>query len=193
MLLVHNSASARTSVSGASRQPVHTSNCDRRAVLHGHDSCSQVGMGKRSVNHCFPSSFVENCCSSRFRSERMFPTLSAYPISWISCWQGGRTMRVCSSPGSLDRSRNAYTSSACSLSVIWLLLPSVMPQTDRLMRSEIPYLILGAGYIYLLALSWTPETLGLMFSSKYWLPEVRNSPEHDCDAVRYEVEYRTCI
>lgn len=41
------------------------------------------------------------------------------------------------------------------------------------MESELTYFILGAGYIYLLCLSWTPETVGLMFSSKYWLPEVK--------------------
>ncbi|KAL3682124.1 hypothetical protein R1sor_000146 [Riccia sorocarpa] len=44
--------------------------------------------------------------------------------------------------------------------------------TIKVMRSEMPYFVLGAGYIYLLALSWTPETLGLMFASKYWLPEL---------------------
>jgi hypothetical protein len=44
--------------------------------------------------------------------------------------------------------------------------------TKKMMESELTYFILGAGYIYLLCLSWTPETVGLMFSSKYWLPEL---------------------
>lgn len=41
------------------------------------------------------------------------------------------------------------------------------------MDSSTPYVILGVLYAYLLALSWTPDTLRLMFASKYWLPEVR--------------------
>eukprot|EP00252_Welwitschia_mirabilis_P024117 TRINITY_DN702_c0_g3_i3.p1 TRINITY_DN702_c0_g3~~TRINITY_DN702_c0_g3_i3.p1 ORF type:complete len:131 (-),score=19.59 TRINITY_DN702_c0_g3_i3:39-410(-) len=38
--------------------------------------------------------------------------------------------------------------------------------------SKIPYIALGALYAYLLYQSWTPETLHLMFASKYWLPEL---------------------
>eukprot|EP00245_Coleochaete_scutata_P007584 TRINITY_DN23051_c0_g1_i1.p1 TRINITY_DN23051_c0_g1~~TRINITY_DN23051_c0_g1_i1.p1 ORF type:complete len:279 (+),score=34.86 TRINITY_DN23051_c0_g1_i1:232-1068(+) len=44
--------------------------------------------------------------------------------------------------------------------------------TKKLMDSPAPYLTLGALYLYLLALSWTPETLPTMFSSKYLLPEL---------------------
>ncbi|KAG0581439.1 hypothetical protein M758_4G265300 [Ceratodon purpureus] len=44
--------------------------------------------------------------------------------------------------------------------------------TKRLVESDLPFVVLGAMYIYLLALSWTPETLNLMFASKYWLPEL---------------------
>lgn len=44
--------------------------------------------------------------------------------------------------------------------------------TKRSMESNIPYIVLGALYAYLLFLSWTPETLRLMFASKYWLPEL---------------------
>lgn len=44
--------------------------------------------------------------------------------------------------------------------------------TKRSMESNIPYVVLGALYAYLLFLSWTPETLRLMFASKYWLPEL---------------------
>lgn len=40
------------------------------------------------------------------------------------------------------------------------------------MESSIPYVVLGVLYAYLLYLSWTPDTLRLMFASKYWLPEV---------------------
>ncbi|KAK4346790.1 hypothetical protein RND71_033129 [Anisodus tanguticus] len=44
--------------------------------------------------------------------------------------------------------------------------------TRKLMRSTIPYVVLGLLYAYLLYLSWTPDTIRLMFASKYWLPEL---------------------
>ncbi|KAK9074730.1 hypothetical protein SSX86_003048 [Deinandra increscens subsp. villosa] len=44
--------------------------------------------------------------------------------------------------------------------------------TKKCMRSNIPYVVLGVLYSYLLYLSWTPDTIRLMFASKYWLPEL---------------------
>ncbi|XP_059293323.1 protein ABA DEFICIENT 4, chloroplastic [Lycium ferocissimum] len=44
--------------------------------------------------------------------------------------------------------------------------------TRKLMGSTIPYVVLGLLYAYLLYLSWTPDTIRLMFASKYWLPEL---------------------
>lgn len=44
--------------------------------------------------------------------------------------------------------------------------------TQKLMASSIPYIVLGLLYAYLLYLSWTPDTIRMMFSSKYWLPEL---------------------
>ncbi|CAN4123623.1 unnamed protein product [Withania somnifera] len=44
--------------------------------------------------------------------------------------------------------------------------------TRKAMKSSIPYIVLGLLYAYLLYLSWTPDTLRLMFASKYWLPEL---------------------
>ncbi|XVF31608.1 hypothetical protein REPUB_Repub17cG0005900 [Reevesia pubescens] len=44
--------------------------------------------------------------------------------------------------------------------------------TKKCMESSIPYIVLGLLYAYLLYLSWTPDTLRLMFASKYWLPEL---------------------
>lgn len=44
--------------------------------------------------------------------------------------------------------------------------------TKKCMESSIPYVALGLLYAYLLYLSWTPDTLRLMFASKYWLPEL---------------------
>ncbi|XP_011099554.1 protein ABA DEFICIENT 4, chloroplastic isoform X2 [Sesamum indicum] len=44
--------------------------------------------------------------------------------------------------------------------------------TKKLAASSVPYIVLGALYAYLLCLSWTPDTIHLMFASKYWLPEL---------------------
>ncbi|XP_072961595.1 protein MAO HUZI 4, chloroplastic [Typha angustifolia] len=44
--------------------------------------------------------------------------------------------------------------------------------TKRSMESSAPYVALGVLYAYLLYLSWNPDTLRLMFASKYWLPEL---------------------
>ncbi|KAM7524211.1 hypothetical protein LguiA_014113 [Lonicera macranthoides] len=44
--------------------------------------------------------------------------------------------------------------------------------TKKTMESSIPYVMLGLLYGYLLYLSWTPDTMRLMFASKYWLPEL---------------------
>ncbi|XP_022770040.1 protein ABA DEFICIENT 4, chloroplastic-like isoform X1 [Durio zibethinus] len=44
--------------------------------------------------------------------------------------------------------------------------------TKMSMESSIPYIVLGLLYAYLLYMSWTPDTLRLMFASKYWLPEL---------------------
>lgn len=44
--------------------------------------------------------------------------------------------------------------------------------TKKLMESNIPYGVLGILYGYLLYLSWTPETLRVIFATKYLLPEL---------------------
>ncbi|XP_058091514.1 protein ABA DEFICIENT 4, chloroplastic isoform X2 [Magnolia sinica] len=44
--------------------------------------------------------------------------------------------------------------------------------TKKTMESNIPYVALGILYAYLLYLAWTPDTLRMMFASKYWLPEL---------------------
>ncbi|XP_027353174.1 protein ABA DEFICIENT 4, chloroplastic-like isoform X3 [Abrus precatorius] len=44
--------------------------------------------------------------------------------------------------------------------------------TKKSMESSIPYVVLGILYAYLLYLSWTPETIQLIFASKYLLPEL---------------------
>ncbi|XP_051127204.1 protein MAO HUZI 4, chloroplastic isoform X2 [Andrographis paniculata] len=44
--------------------------------------------------------------------------------------------------------------------------------TKKVSASSAPFVILGALYGYLLYLSWTPDTVHLIFGSKYWLPEL---------------------
>ncbi|XP_057445554.1 protein ABA DEFICIENT 4, chloroplastic-like [Lotus japonicus] len=44
--------------------------------------------------------------------------------------------------------------------------------TKKSMVSGVPYVVLGILYAYLLYLSWTPETVELIFASKYLLPEL---------------------
>lgn len=44
--------------------------------------------------------------------------------------------------------------------------------TRKSMESSLPYVVLGVLYAYLLCLSWTPETVRLIFASKYLLPEL---------------------
>ncbi|KAG4911938.1 hypothetical protein AAZX31_19G042600 [Glycine max] len=44
--------------------------------------------------------------------------------------------------------------------------------TRKSMESSVPYVVLGILYAYLLYHSWTPETVGLIFASKYLLPEL---------------------
>ncbi|KAL6183530.1 hypothetical protein ACLB2K_044941 [Fragaria x ananassa] len=44
--------------------------------------------------------------------------------------------------------------------------------TKASIESNIPYIVLGLLYAYLLYLSWTPETMRLIFASQYWLPEL---------------------
>lgn len=62
---------------------------------------------------------------------------------------------------------------------------SLKLQTKKSMQSSIPYVVLGILYAYLLYFSWTPETMQLMFASKYWLPEVCIN----CVTITYYLHY----
>lgn len=54
---------------------------------------------------------------------------------------------------------------------LMLLAPNAQ-LTKRSMKSNIPYITLGTLYAYLFYISCIPDSLGLMFTSKYWLPEL---------------------
>ncbi|XP_028773774.1 protein ABA DEFICIENT 4, chloroplastic-like [Neltuma alba] len=53
-----------------------------------------------------------------------------------------------------------------------MLLAPKSEITKKSMESGIPFVLLGLVYAYLLCLSWTPETIQLLFASKYFLPEL---------------------
>ncbi|PPS00760.1 hypothetical protein GOBAR_AA19902 [Gossypium barbadense] len=57
--------------------------------------------------------------------------------------------------------------------------------TKKSMESSVPFIVLGLLYAYLLYLSWTPDTLKLMFASKYWLPEMYTIVNDDCKSLRF--------
>ncbi|XXG83753.1 hypothetical protein AAC387_Pa10g1438 [Persea americana] len=69
---------------------------------------------------------------------------------------------------------NAFTIGTAAVLPFYALMV-VAPKaevTKRTMESGIPYIVLGTLYAYLLYLSWTPESLQLMFASEYFLPEL---------------------
>ncbi|XP_068643104.1 protein ABA DEFICIENT 4, chloroplastic-like isoform X2 [Aristolochia californica] len=87
------------------------------------------------------------------------------------------SLRKCLIPGitSSQIASNVFTLGTAAVLPFYTLMV-VAPKaefTKKTMESSMPYVILGALYAYLLHLSWTPDTLQLMFASKYWLPELQ--------------------
>ncbi|XP_042487149.1 protein ABA DEFICIENT 4, chloroplastic-like isoform X2 [Macadamia integrifolia] len=114
-------------------------------------------------------------------------------IARSSGWNFVRGSRVVLNPkvaGCVPDRRNYtvsaswFTNSQIARSVFTLGTAAVLPfytlmvlapkteLTRKTMESTIPYFVLGLLYAYLLYLSWTPDTIRLMFASKYWLPEL---------------------
>ncbi|XP_043695330.1 protein ABA DEFICIENT 4, chloroplastic-like [Telopea speciosissima] len=110
-----------------------------------------------------------------------------------SDWSFVRGSRVDLSPkvaGCVPHRRNYkvsaswFTNSQIASSVFTLGTAAILPfytlmvlapkaeLTKKTMESTIPFVALGLLYAYLLYLSWTPDTIQLMFASKYWLPEL---------------------
>ncbi|XP_034923923.1 protein ABA DEFICIENT 4, chloroplastic isoform X1 [Populus alba] len=100
-------------------------------------------------------------------------------------WSGRNTFVVPSwifSARHMDRT--GLTSSQIASSVFTLGTAAVLPfytlmvvapkaeVTRKSMESSIPFIVLGLLYAFLLYLSWTPDTMRLMFASQYWLPEL---------------------
>ncbi|KAL0015314.1 hypothetical protein SO802_002383 [Lithocarpus litseifolius] len=61
--------------------------------------------------------------------------------------------------------------------------------TKKSVESSIPYVVLGLLYAYLLYLSWTPETLRMIFASKYLLPEVFHDGLENQIETRHSVSF----
>lgn len=80
-----------------------------------------------------------------------------------SCWIAGSQLASC-----------AFTLGTVAVLPFYSLMVFTPKSeiTKKTMSSFIPYVALGAVYAYLLYCSWTPDTIRLMFASKYWLPEL---------------------
>ncbi|KAK8916273.1 hypothetical protein KSP39_PZI022269 [Platanthera zijinensis] len=122
------------------------------------------------------------------RSQRMGVEGSKIAVQWS--FLGGskflrpRERRISNSTGfvisaawiksSLIAASNAFTWGTVAVLPFYALMV-FLPRstfTRRAMKSNVPYVVLGLVYAYLLYLSWTPNTFSLMFASKYWLPEL---------------------
>ncbi|KAK4426649.1 protein ABA DEFICIENT 4, chloroplastic [Sesamum alatum] len=116
----------------------------------------------KEVNQCIGWSFLGGSRTiSRPNLSRNVPCRksSAVYASWLPCSQ------IASS---------AFTLGTAAVLPFYTLMV-VAPRaelTKKLVSSSIPYMVLGVLYAYLLYLSWTPDTIRLMFASKYWLPEL---------------------
>ncbi|GER42634.1 abscisic acid (aba)-deficient 4 [Striga asiatica] len=141
-----------------------------------------------------PSNLYNNRINQKFSLQSAKTKLFGQPvvekeinpcISW-NCYGGSRPV-----PGRIIFRTNSLTvnalwmpcsqiaSSAFTLGTAAVLpfytFMVVAPQaefTKKVLASSIPYIVLGVLYAYLLYLSWSPDTIRLMFGSKYWLPEL---------------------
>ncbi|KAL2895520.1 Protein ABA DEFICIENT 4 chloroplastic [Bienertia sinuspersici] len=136
-------------------------------VLLGTESVGQkVSKLRAEVNH--------GCCFLGGHRINFRPTVNEFILSQKNSHNSG----VCySCKPSLNNSENVallkcifgladpqLASSAFTLGTA-AVLPFYTLMTKKLMRSSIPYVVLGVLYAYLLYLSWTPETIRLMFAS----------------------------
>lgn len=105
-------------------------------------------------------------------------------LTWPSCsrrWSNSVLYRLCFFPVLINYLFGEYLHSSFSYHLLGfdslINVPNSFSlntklQTKKSMESSIPYLVLGVLYAYLLYLSWTPETVRLIFASKYLLPEL---------------------
>ncbi|KAL2610636.1 hypothetical protein R1flu_029209 [Riccia fluitans] len=133
-------------------------------------------MVRRSGVEKLPHTLSFNASRTQFFSSRWLELKRCHDMhpSLPSPKQRGMVTASLPGAGSVKLAASFFTLATAIVIPFYtvMILAPKWEWTVKMMRSEIPYFILGAGYIYLLALSWTPETLGLMFASKYWLPEL---------------------
>ncbi|XP_011097197.1 protein ABA DEFICIENT 4, chloroplastic-like isoform X3 [Sesamum indicum] len=116
----------------------------------------------KDVNQCIGWSFLGGSRTiHKTNLSRSIPCRksSAVYASWLPC---------------SEIASRAFTLGTAAVLPFYTLMV-VAPQaelTKKLLSSSIPYMVLGVLYAYLLYLSWTPDTIRLMFASKYWLPEL---------------------
>ncbi|CAK7344351.1 unnamed protein product [Dovyalis caffra] len=100
---------------------------------------------------------------------KLFPSLRSNSKKLFGLWVsrvGGLTSSQIAS--------SAFTLGTAAVLPFYTLMV-VAPKaelTRKSMESSIPYVVLGLIYAFLLYLSWTPDTIHMMFASQYWLPEL---------------------
>ncbi|XP_047311051.1 protein ABA DEFICIENT 4, chloroplastic isoform X2 [Impatiens glandulifera] len=82
--------------------------------------------------------------------------------------------RLCASWLGPQLASNAFTWGTVAVLPYYslMVLAPKAQLTKRSMETSFPYVVLGLLYAYLLYLSWTPDTVRLIFGSKYLLPEL---------------------
>ncbi|GFP85314.1 hypothetical protein PHJA_000675100, partial [Phtheirospermum japonicum] len=147
------------------RPGLDTSSCNnivsRRRCISALESNNTQLFAKQlsgnELNHCIGSSYL----SRTIRSPNLGRPRksSAVYSSWLS---------------SSEIASGAFTLGTAAVLPIYTLMV-VAPKaefTKKVVASSMPFVALGVLYGYLLYLSWTPDTMRLMFASKYWLPEL---------------------
>lgn len=141
----------------------------------------QTGILATARFGCGSSRSREEVAAIQFSSVRRWPSGAALPLMKAPIQRRTPSnLVVCSIPpvppsGSSVQIASTLFTLGTAFVVPFYTAMIVAPKskwTKKLVESDLPFVILGAAYIFLLYLSWTPETLGLMFASKYLLPEL---------------------
>ncbi|KAL5080485.1 hypothetical protein RYX36_008906 [Vicia faba] len=134
----------------------------KKTVWNGAELCNKLIVRNRINNLIKDWSFIRG---SRVLVKQKVMRLSSYrkpsPV-YASLLSGSQIASTAFTIG---------TTSVLPFYTLMVLAPN-SDLTKKSMQSNVPYAILGILYAYLLYLSWTPETVELIFASKYLLPEL---------------------
>ncbi|CAI8594107.1 unnamed protein product [Vicia faba] len=134
----------------------------KKTVWNGAELCNKLIVRNRINNLIKDWSFIRG---SRVLVKQKVMRLSSYrkpsPV-YTSLLSGSQIASTAFTIG---------TTSVLPFYTLMVLAPN-SDLTKKSMQSNVPYAILGILYAYLLYLSWTPETVELIFASKYLLPEL---------------------